>query len=146
MSYLAHARAVILRRSSERSERSEVSHASGDAREQLETQTLDSSLSSLNSLLQTPTESPAAANDTLEPAALTLDGEGLPAAPYPSCGGVAFHQAPGAPWRCSVCEPPRRAALGGVAVLCFAPGCGRSHRDRSHPGAALGGGAPLLAR
>jgi hypothetical protein len=105
MSYLAHARAVILRRSSERSERSEVSHASGDAREQLETQTLDSSLSSLNSLLQTPTESPAAANDTLEPAALTLDGEGLPAAPYPSCGGVAFHQAPGAPWRCSVCEP-----------------------------------------
>ena len=47
----------------------------------------------------------ANANDTLEPMALTLDGEDLATAPCPSCGGITFHQAPGAPWRCSVCEP-----------------------------------------
>jgi hypothetical protein len=47
----------------------------------------------------------ANANDTLEPMALTLDGEDLATAPRPSCGGITFHQAPGAPWRCSACEP-----------------------------------------
>ena len=50
-----------------------------------------------------------AANDddeAFEPVGVIVDEAGNPALPCATCGGRSFHQAPGAPWRCSGCEPP----------------------------------------
>jgi hypothetical protein len=54
-------------------------------------------------------ESGPAANDAdvpLEPVGVVTDEAGDPALPCATCGGRAFHRAPGDHWRCSACEPP----------------------------------------
>ena len=71
---------------------------------------------------------PPPANDDgepLEPVGIVLDEAGDPAVSCGTCGGHSFHQAPGAPWRCSGCEPPTlpddAAALAGWAFCSLPP-------------------------
>jgi hypothetical protein len=87
---------------------------------------------------------PPAANDVeapLESVGIVLDDAGDPALPCATCGGCSFHQPPGDPWRCSICEPPTlpddAAALAGWEFCSLPPGSG-DWVQGGLPGAAEG--------
>ena len=59
------------------------------------------------------------------PDGFALDDGGAPVVPCTACGCGEFHRAPGAPWRCSACEPPTLPADASLLVgwaFCAVPG------------------------